>query len=151
MQTHELDLIARNDIFLMKSFIGVYARDQIPDIDRHRDVSFIVNKDNSDQPGSHWIAVYYMMNGPIYLYCSFGLSPRDYGLKLGHTRREIHNSDQHQPYVSHDCGFYALYMLLNISRGNTWKQVMSGFHKTGLERNEFLIENYFENYNGLHC
>ena len=41
-----------------KSFKGAIAADKIPDIQPARAVSFVINKDKTGEPGSHWCGVY---------------------------------------------------------------------------------------------
>ena len=63
-----LDRISRN--LLGESFSGVYPADKIPVLDK--DVKYaILNLDESDEPGSHWVAIA-KEGDTTYLYDSFG-------------------------------------------------------------------------------
>jgi hypothetical protein len=48
--------------FLGKKFVGVYPADMLPMLSKRCPYA-ILNLDNSDMPGSHWIAVKYMGRG----------------------------------------------------------------------------------------
>lgn len=52
-----------------KRFLGVYASNELPKLKNKQ--MYIANLDRSDQPGSHWIAVY-KQSGTNYVYDSFG-------------------------------------------------------------------------------
>jgi hypothetical protein len=63
-------LKAGNHVF-GSSFTGVFARDKIPP----KVNLAIVNLDESDQPGSHWVALARMPTGQYMVYDSFGRDP----------------------------------------------------------------------------
>ena len=53
-----------------RNFIGCFSKDQIPLIENNK--SIIMNLQNSNQPGSHWIALK-RVNNIIYVFDSFGI------------------------------------------------------------------------------
>ena len=53
-----------------KNFIGCYSKDQIKLIENNK--SIIINLQNSNQPGSHWIVLKRVKNS-IYIFDSFGI------------------------------------------------------------------------------
>jgi hypothetical protein len=59
----------------VKTFIGVYPRDLIPQNVKTRPASLIINTDASDKPGEHWIAIYLNENGSGEYFDSYGLPP----------------------------------------------------------------------------
>ena len=62
-------------------WLGVFARDELPDLTRERrPLCLILNTDPKDQPGTHWLAVYAAIAGPIELFDSFGFLPINYSL-----------------------------------------------------------------------
>ena len=54
-----------------KVFRGVISRDQIALIDKTG--YYIVNLNDSTQPGSHWVVIYVRGSGPLEYFDSFGL------------------------------------------------------------------------------
>ena len=89
----DLDTIAR--VLFPKHWLGVFARDEIP---AHIQRGYmIVNLDNSNQPGSHWVAVANDM-----FYDSFG---RNSNVQLGFTQRYTNTeSDAEQDVEEMNCG-----------------------------------------------
>ena len=65
----------------------VCAKDLLPDRKPIHTKAYIVNTDLSDDPGEHWVAVYFRDNRVIY-FDSYGMSPdKDY--ILPNSSREI--------------------------------------------------------------
>ena len=65
----------------------VCAKDLLPDRKPLQTKAYIVNRDLSDDPGEHWVAVYFRDNRVIY-FDSYRMSPdKD---KSYHSSREIH-------------------------------------------------------------
>ena len=61
-------------------WLGVFARDQVPKLDRsqRRPFALVVNTDPSDKPGTHWIAFFASAEpnaAPLEMFDSYGLSP----------------------------------------------------------------------------
>ena len=100
-----------------KGFIGVYAHDQLPNI-KMNSGSAIINYNNHDQGGSHWIAVY---NHEFF--DSFGIVPSDinqewmrksFNVKEGDIK---YSSTQIQNNSSVMCGFYCIYYIKARQQG----------------------------------
>lgn len=60
-------------------FLGIFSADTMPDIDKDMKAitapSFIVNYDDSDEPGSHWVAMRFPRGAPAEYFDSFGQPP----------------------------------------------------------------------------
>lgn len=101
--TTGLQLQKYGKIFFGRKFTGVFARDQMP-----VNINFqymIVNLDNSDQPGSHWVACVRDTNG-VLVYDSFG---RNIPLFVNQINTE---SDPEQLLQEENCGQRCLAFLL---------------------------------------
>ena len=60
-------------------WLGVFARDKLFELSREiRPLSFILNTDPNDQPGTQWLPLYAPIVDNIKVFDSFGLSPRIY-------------------------------------------------------------------------
>lgn len=100
------------------SFKGVYASNKIPDLNEIKKYA-IINLDNSNQPGSHWVAVAYSEEtDSIIFYDSFGRHSKkilpeihDRYIKVVDT-----DSDAEQRIKENNCGQRALAWLLIYDR-----------------------------------
>lgn len=110
MNSEELRQIGES--LLPSSFLGVFARDEIPILPSN--CGFIVNTQDRNMPGLHWIAVV-VRNRKCYVYCSLAL-PIDH-LLLSHLQKQLphhtfeFNHVQHQNYNSVNCGLFAMHFL----------------------------------------
>ena len=113
-------------------FGGVIAADEIHKLPKHIPIGFIMNLDNSDGSGTHWVSVY-INNNAIYYYDPFGDDPTESFKKDIHkyiTDMKIPimlklkvNKIQDQDTRSHRCGYFAIKFLDDImaSDGKSWK------------------------------
>ena len=97
-------------------WIGVFARDQIPDdLNCQRPFALIFNSDPANKPGQHWLAMYGPATGPIELFDSNALPPFVYALNsfaLTYSRIPL------QSPTSAVCGQYCLCFLYIRSFAN---------------------------------
>ena len=80
MNTLQLNHILKSSRITKKDFYGVLARDQLPEYipyPKH----FIINTEESSEPGEHWLALYYDKNGICNFFDSYGNSPKFFGLE----------------------------------------------------------------------
>ena len=75
MNTLQIFKVLLSDIYVRRtSIVRVLPRYQLPNhIDPTKAAAFVVNTDPSDQPGSHWVALYYDGLGQFEYFDSFGL------------------------------------------------------------------------------
>lgn len=83
-----------------KKFKGVYSADTIPKLKNNQNC--IINLDNSDEPGSHWVALT-KINNKLYFYDSFGRSKHTI---MNNNKLKVINSDldPEQRYDEKNCG-----------------------------------------------
>ena len=98
-------------------FRGVISRDQIALIDESG--YYIVNLNDSTQPGSHWVVINVKPNEVIEYFDSFGLNAPNEVVELSNSLgvNYIYNSTQYQDLKSVLCGYWCLYFV-NESRKN---------------------------------
>ena len=77
LNTIEIHNALKNDEFSNRVFKMVLARDRLPRIIRYPS-AYVVNTDNHDKGGEHWIALFYDSNGYCTFFDSFGRSPTFY-------------------------------------------------------------------------
>ncbi|GAM23478.1 hypothetical protein SAMD00019534_066530 [Acytostelium subglobosum LB1] len=115
-------------------FEGVIASDQLDELEPKQRMSFIMNLDKSNQPGSHWVACNIDAKGDksIEYYDSFGDDPStDFLRRMKELVREIDpdvylkfkvNRVIDQATNTDTCGYHAMRFLLNRYRGVPFKE-----------------------------
>lgn len=73
----QIESILRNDPFCKKYFIGVFARDRLPQYVMQRPAVLVLNFDRATEPGSHWCVIALDKDSyhSIYYFESYGLCP----------------------------------------------------------------------------
>ena len=94
-------------------FLGVFARDTMPDLAKihvYSPCCYISNTEPKAKKGKHWVAF-------------FHLSPTSIEYHLSHIQRIFHNSTQVQGDYSRVCGNYCVYFLDFRAQGHTIKNI----------------------------
>ena len=120
-----------------KNFIGCYSKDQIPLIENNK--SIIMNLNNSNEPGSHWIGLKRVNNG-IYVFDSFGIGFLPVGIcKVFKNYKIITNIYRIQDISSNLCGmFCVLFILYDIKSKNNFINFLTLFNSNDFFKNEFI-------------
>ena len=132
----------------VKSFRGVISRDQIALIDsskNHRLGYYIVNLNDSTQPGSHWVVIH-VKNDIIEYFDSFGLNAPMELVELSDRMglNYLYNSTQYQDLKSVLCGYWCLYFVNESRKGRSYYDILRPFSHTDTQFNERLIVEYFQ-------
>ena len=108
-----------NDIgkkLLNEKFSGIYSCNNIPLLTRTKKYA-IVNVDNSNQPGSHWVAVC-KINGKTYHYDSFARDNKKLMPSLSKSGNgkivNVDISDAEQKVIEDSCGARCIAFLLFV-------------------------------------
>ena len=122
----------------------VLSRDQnVPH--NHRQALFIYNLEPSYMSGSHWVATY-VKNNVINYFDSFGLPP--FQEIVNHAKKRnltlLHQDDQIQNIMTTTCGYFCLYFLNEMNKGQTYFDLLKVFDKHDTMKNEKFIEKYFK-------
>ena len=142
LSTLQLINFIKQDKLASTSFIGVFARDQLPTRIKYP-CCFIVNTDKSDQKGEHWLAFYYDKHGNASFFDSFGNHPSYFKLDkyLSKTASKWnYNTKQLQSYRTKVCGYYCVLFILYLSRGHDMKTFVNKF-KYSFLINDFVLMN----------
>ena len=105
-------------------FRGVFLLDTLPKKPSKKECG-IVNFDKSGGPGTHWVAWY--KNGKTKIYFdSYGVqSPTEV---IQYLKSPIHyNTDKVQPVGQVFCGHLCLYVLKELSIGNSFQDILNKF------------------------
>ena len=120
-----------------KNFKGCFSKDQIKLIGNNK--SIIINLQDSNQPGSHWIALKRVKN-IIFLFDSFGVEyiPIDI-FKVYKNYKIIANIYQIQDISSNLCGmFCVLFILYDIKSKNDSNKFLTLFNSNDFLKNELI-------------
>ena len=132
-----------------KVFRGVISRDQIEDLidsSKNQRCYYIVNLNDSTQPGSHWVVIHVKPKGkPIEYFDSFGLNAPNEVVQLSNSLgvNYIYNSTQYQDLNSVLCGYWCLYFVNESRKGRSYYEIVRPFSHTDTQFNERLIIDYF--------
>lgn len=96
-------------------FLGVFARDRLPSaLPPKRPLMLICNTDPHDEPGEHWIAMYFGENAKGEYFDSFGqdVPPMFKKFMKKYCSSWITNDRQLQSVLSSFCGHYCVFYCL---------------------------------------
>ena len=96
--------------------------------------------------GSHWVATF-VKDGRINYFDSFGLPP--FQEIVNHAKKNnltlMHQKNQIQNLFTTTCGYFCLYFLNEMNKGNTYFDLLQVFDIDDTMKNEKFIEKYFKN------
>ena len=130
MNTQQINAILCNDAMTKHMFQGVFSIDQLP---LTCDGMVVVNTDEHDQPGEHWIAVY-----DNEYFDSYGLPPEDERLWTFIGSNVVYDNVPLQQVLSNACGFYCVYFLLERARGHSFEDIV---HMLRNSDSDFIVKN----------
>ena len=122
-------------------FTGVFPRDRIPTITQFP-CCFILNSDSSNQPGSHWLAIYLPNDCCLEFFDSYALPPSFYGFSFTST---ISNNKLLQSNSSNVCGQYCIFYLIQRSRGYSMRDIQNMFCLDS-NWNDMRVANFVQKY-----
>lgn len=129
-----------NDEITRHSFLGIFSRDELPKSITKKPCCFVINTDNRNQPGTHWLAFYYDENRNATFFDSFGLHPSIYQLDeyLDKTSNQwIYNKKRIQSILSNQCGDFCLFFLYFKCRDYNLDYIQNFFSSD--QNNEKLV------------
>jgi hypothetical protein len=131
----------KKDAYSKKVFKYVVARDRLP---KHiiYPSAYVINTHKSDQPGEHWLALYYDSNGFCTFFDSFARSPQEFGLENFIDRTSsgwTYSQTRVQDFLTSTCGHYCVYFILLMSRGLKLNDILTLFDDKNFLVNDFKI------------
>lgn len=130
------DLVKRLKI---NNFKGCFMRDALPTLKKNE--SIIINLDDSDNAGSHWVALI-SIGKKLQYFDSFGVYPPD-EIKSKYKKKVMFSTMQVQDINSNRCGWYCLYFLNEISKGIDYFDLIYLYDIHNKNKNEKQLKNYF--------
>ena len=143
MYKNQLTSILQLDAAAKKVFRGVYAMDRLP-IRAQTSAAYVINMDDHDEPGSHWIAVFCDKYGRVEYMDSYGLVPLDERCRNFLGSNFTYNTLALQRLLSSACGFYCVYYLLHRARGISAESILKPLSRTDSDYivKKFLYSRY---------
>ena len=112
----------------------------------HKQSLFIYNLEPSYMSGSHWVATY-VKDKVINYFDSFGMPP--FQEIVNHAKKKnltlLHQNNQIQSINSTTCGYFCLFFLNEMNKGNSYSDLIDVFNINNPLYNETFIEHYFRN------
>ena len=99
-------------------WLGVFARDQVPPLNRsqRRPFALVVNTGPADRPGAHWLAFFASVSEPLEMFDSYGLPPDMHS--LAHLAPRMYSSSYSYQSLNYSvCGYYCSFFLFNRAHG----------------------------------
>ena len=155
MDTVTLQFILDHGTWLHHLQGRVCSRDLLPKTKPSNVRAYIINTDSSNQPGEHWIGLYYYENSKeAYYFDSYGLPPYHEEILefLKKTSNKwTFNNQQVQDWFSETCGLYCVFTLDALAKGYDIQQYLQHhFYKTNYFKNDVKVRTWFEqNYGTL--
>ena len=154
MNTIELQHIMNHGPWLKHLHGRVLAKNLLPQKKDQKTRAFIVNTDNSDQPGTHWVVVYFSESGNSYYFDSYGLPPLHEEITQFLNQNSVKpwtsNHQRVQSLFSSLCGMYCVFALDTLSRGYDIQQYLRHkFYNTDYFHNDQLVIQWFQQNYGI--
>ena len=141
LTTNDIYKNLNKDFYSKKSFIGVFARDKLPEV-KNYPTSFILNTQPTYKPGEHWLAVYFNKDRLCEFFDSFVFPPSIYGLDKYLKSKSsdfVSNTQQIQDNDSASCGYYTIFFILLKNRNFSLDEIISFFSKNNFKLNDYLV------------
>ena len=142
MNTRQIEAILKSDLMTRDLYRGTFSMDEVPRL-KMRPGCFIINTDDRDEPGEHWLAVY-NDNGHVEYFDSYGLPPIDKRLFAFLGDNYKYNATKLQLLFSNACGFYCVYNILHRARGRSMEDIIKVLKRSDGDFivKEFLYRHY---------
>lgn len=128
--TNEIDSILKRNKITRQVYRGCYAADMIPKLHRFPS-AMVVNMDESDLPGSHWVALFTPNRHHVYYFDSLGgeapVKVQEY------MRKNFNMITQQNVQIQHPqtkvCGHYAIYFVYMSANKQPFERVLRYLRK----------------------
>ena len=144
--TQELWQASIHDPVLAPIMKGVFPSDKLPIVETYPS-AMIANTDPHNQPGTHWIAMYFVSPQESEFFDSYGFPPESYGMD-GYVLRETtyYNDKPMQGLTSDVCGDYCLFYLLHRARNVDLNTIQNKFLRYDTQWNDSQVAQFVHTY-----
>ena len=145
MNTLELEHAINSNKITRKNFLGVLSRDQLPSFiifPSH----FILNTQNSNQRGEHWLTLFYDVKGHCSFFDSFGNSPQYFNLLdfIKKTSNTYDFNDFKIQNFSTYCGIYCIFFIYCKNLGYSTLKIKNLFK--AIKKRYISVDFYFKKF-----
>ena len=141
MDTNQIERAICQDPWAEAIFGGVYARDCLPKVVKYP-CAMVLNTDPADEPGEHWVAVYFSENGNGEYFDSYGLQPPScfkHFMEM-HSVNWIWNKTQLQDVWTTACGHFCVFYLIYRSKDLPMSDIVS--YLNNIEHNDQYVTQF---------
>lgn len=126
-------------------FAGVFSCDTLPYKPEKKDCYYVINYDDSDEEGSHWISVHCCPNHKVEYFDSYGMYPgkKEFLNFMGKTF--IYNNVQLQHNLTTVCGQWAIFFIWMRCKGKSMDEIVRIFKNSPLIVNDTMVNAAVEN------
>jgi len=147
MFTKDIQYILDHGLWIKNLHAQVCAKDQLPKQKPDFVQAYIINTHSSNRPGEHWVAVTFNRNGDATYFDSYGLPPLDKEITNFITQNSptwTYNKQVIQSLLGTVCGYYCIYVLNAVARGNNLqKWLQKTFRTTDHHNNDRKVTRWF--------
>ena len=137
LTTYQIDnFLRKND-----NYLGTFPVDRLPNLPKVFPRSIIINTDQSNKPGDHWIAIV-LTEKYAYYFDSFGLGIVDQQIQkflLPRYSSIIFNSLCIQHILSDKCGYYCISFVKSVHNFESYYNFLSNFIIDNLKLNDCIV------------
>jgi len=142
----DLNILCEN---LNIKFVNIISKDMLNNHfkEKFNNGIFIVNLNNSNQKGSHWVAIY----NNCY-FDSYGfVAPIEIENYFSKIKKYLYNDEQLQDLNDTYCGWFCLYFLYWMINNNQYdekkryKEFFKLFDREKLKNNKYIVFKFFDN------
>ena len=133
-------------------FVGTFPRDKIPLV-AQRPCSYVINLDDSNNDGSHWVALYVDNENNATYFDSYGRPPLPHCKDILNILSKLsqkqwkYNDLQYQNELSNVCGYYCTLFLILRGEGVTLNEFQKIFSRNSTYNDCFvkeIVHNYIQ-------
>jgi hypothetical protein len=145
MLSYQIDSILRKNPHTQKYYEGCFAADQIPTKFHSYPKCMVVNTDDSDEPGEHWVAIFITSPRHVEFYDSLGES-RIRSEKIAKFINQFPNIKNNigkfvQSPFSASCGEHAIYFLHMRCKGYGFDSIIRKLFNSKTKADK-LVKNF---------
>ena len=140
---HPLTNLKTKDYYENESrFNGVHSRDNLPN--KIKSGAYVVNVDEYNNVGTHWIAVYCKNNNEAIHFDSFGIEHIPLEVKKFIDHKNKTNIFRLQAYNSIMCGFFCIKFIDFMLKDKSLVEFTSLFSPYDFKKSDDIILSYFK-------
>ena len=131
----------------MKNFScykGTFSKNLLPQkIINERPIAFIINTDNNDKPGEHWVSIFISRSNTCQYFDSFGRYPLQEiinFLKINNIKYLTYNTKILQSFYSNTCGAFCILFVKLRCSNFSFKNFINLFTNNNISNDELAVK-----------